>query len=591
MPPVRTLPLTRDHSCLPDSQYSKVNQDSDLNVLAGYKNLMRGDSAAQLLKQCKQLARDVKSQRPHPCWLPAQLHDSIPSTAVVDELIRLYFTTFESCYRILHYPSFQADYESYLHQPLENESFFPVLLLVISAAGVLHSDADVRREITIKVPAWIYICQGWLSAPLEKDRLTLRGIQISCLLLLVRQVNRIGADIVWISTGSLLRMAMQMGLHQDPMSLKRDMDLRQVELRRRLWFTILEMNVQATLDSGMSPMITDRDWTTQPPSDLSDADLEPEENRRQWEDNPAASARALFQHVLAQSITLRLEVARVINSLQEEPSYDEVLLLSSKLKTTFHQAAVVLEGGGASLCTLTWSNQFAFHFCAHLLRRFLLCLHFPYALKAKQIPTYAHSQKVSLDISQELVSLLSGGCYAKVLIHGGGMFRDIITRGALVIYLELNSELEELSLSDLLRQRSRARQMALMKDIHKVLQYSKDRLHHGNETSVKGYFFLSIASAQLEAQLGGRDIEDAMAKAAEDSLVTCQDILRMKLDSSKNNALPEPIPWAVQDTKSPPASADFCFGVTEIDALDYSDIFQAWTDGKLGQTETFDGLF
>lgn len=77
-------------------------------------------------------------------------------------------------------------------------------------------------------------------------------MQIHYLLLLSRQVNRVGPDLVWISAGALVRMAMQMGLHQDP-NIIGDMSVLQNEMRRRLWYTILEMNVQAALECGMHP--------------------------------------------------------------------------------------------------------------------------------------------------------------------------------------------------------------------------------------------------------------------------------------------------------------------------------------------------
>ena len=162
----------------------------------------------------------------------------------------------------------------------------------------------------------------------------------------------------------------------------------------------------------MPPMITERDYTTQLPSELSDTDLEDEEHRMQWEATPATSARASFQRLLAQSITLRIETARVINSLQEEPSYDEVLSLGNKLTEAFCRAAKLIdhatsEGSSNSI------SQFACCFCRHLLHRFLLCLHVPYAVKAKQMPKYAHSQKVSLEVAQEIVSLLDNDLYGR----------------------------------------------------------------------------------------------------------------------------------------------------------------------------------
>jgi hypothetical protein len=77
----------------------------------------------------------------------------------------------------------------------------------------------------------------------RKDRLNITCIQIYCLTILAREVFAIGGDLVWISMGSLVNRAMQMGLHRDPKHLP-PMPVLQVELRRRLWVTILEMLVQ-----------------------------------------------------------------------------------------------------------------------------------------------------------------------------------------------------------------------------------------------------------------------------------------------------------------------------------------------------------
>lgn len=531
--------------------------------------------------ECKQLARDIKKQRPGRRCFPTQIHQSFPRRQVIDELIQLYFTTFESCYRILHFPSFQAEYQSYIDQPESaNGSFALLLILLMSAAGIMHSDASVCREIAAKAPAWIHISQTWLSAPLEKDRLTLKGIQIHCLLLLSRQVNRVGADLIWISTGSLLRMAMQMGLHQDPSSLG-NMDLRQMEIRRRLWYTILEMNAQAALDSGMTPMITPQDFTTQSPSDLSDTDLEGEEAKKNWEKTAAQPTRASFQHLLAQSITLRLGAARVINSLQEEPPYDQVLALGNKLSDACRQAAVMADHSVPIVSNGESTNQFAWSFFTHLLRRFLLCLHFTYAAKAKQTPIYAHSQKVCLEIGLEFVSLLDDPLYSRVLINGGGMFRDIITRGVFMIYLELNSELET-GISMFAKRRNRARQMSLLSDVHRVLQYSKDRMCHG-ETNVKGYYFLSIAVAQSEALLDGLPTDSAISHAAHESLTTCREILKtMEMDNSSDSRRPSLELGGYSDMVSLPMVSDSGFDFLEedfgFDGLDL-DFFQAWTDG------------
>ncbi|GLI73437.1 hypothetical protein PoHVEF18_001654 [Penicillium ochrochloron] len=481
------------------------------------------DSAATTVAECKQLARDAKRQRPSRKCLPPDIYSSFPDGAVMDDLVQLYFATFESCYRILFYSSFMEEYRRYKNdRESEKSSFVVELILIMSVTGILHTDATIRDELAAKSRDWIHIAQTWLSAPLEKDRLTLNGIQIHCLLLLARQVIRLGADLVWISAGSLVRMAMQMGLHQDPNRME-EMSLQEKEIRRRLWYTILEMNVQAALNSGMSPMISTGDFNTLPPSRMSDEELELGGMlvEAQSETHRLSPQKQLLP-LLADSLPLRLKVSKVINSLQEEPSYEEVLRLEKDLATACRTATTAL-GSTPLLNLISHTSRFVLSHFTHLLRRFTLCLHFPYAIQAKKNPLYTYSQKHCLDATQDIVSILDDELYARLLLTGGGMFRDLITRGAFTLYLELTSDIDA-DASLVSRSRNRTRQEPILRDARRVAQYAKERMRHG-ETNVKGYVFISMATAQIEALFDGSSPEEAAMNAARESLETCREVL------------------------------------------------------------------
>jgi hypothetical protein len=374
------------------------------------------DDFAKAISQCKELARDLKKQRPSRKRPPAAIYQSFPDRQVMDELVGLYFNMFESCYRIIFQPSFLVEYKSFLEQPESAESSFLLQLsLVLTAAGRLHSNADVRSDIAAKAQTWIHISQTWLSAPLEKDRLTLKSIQVQCLLLLCRQIYHVGADLVWISAGSLMRMAMHMGLHQDPDQLG-EMNELQKQIRRRLWCTILEMNVQAALDSGMSPMIHDGDYSTQPPSNVSDRNLLHATRQQQeeaLEELSESSKQNSLQSILAESLPLRLEVTRLINSLQDEPTYDHILNIGKELALACGEVTAILDQATSSINDPP-ARQFAQSHCTHLIRRFPLCLHFVYAIKSKRNPLYSHSQKVCLEAALDLISLLDDDLYMSV---------------------------------------------------------------------------------------------------------------------------------------------------------------------------------
>ncbi|EED15716.1 C6 transcription factor, putative [Talaromyces stipitatus ATCC 10500] len=504
------------------------------------------DDIAKAFNNCKQLARDLKRQRPSRRRLPAAIYLSFPDPQVMEELIRLYFNMFESCYRIIYQPSFIMEYRRCVNQlEIADSSFLLQLILVMTAAGRLHGDITIRNDIAAKAQTWIHIAQTWISAPLEKDRLTLKSIQVQCLLLLCRQIYQVGADLVWISAGSLIRMAMHMGLHQDPNNLE-DMNELQKQIRRRLWYTILEMNVQAALDSGMSPMIRDADYNTQPPSDASDSHLlqvakqqqrphqeEGGEEETEADELHEGSTRSSLQAILVKSLPLRLEVTRIINSLQEEPTYEHILTIGNKLAFACGEVVAMFDQAASTIVDLP-ARRFAQSYCIHLIRRFPLCLHFRYAVKSRKNFLYSHSQKVSLEAALDIISLLDDHVYGRLLLSGSGMFRDIVTRVAVLIFLELCPD-PEAEVSNAAKRRYRERQTLLLQDAQRLVRYAEDRIREG-ETSVKTYVFLRLMMAQAEARFNGSSLtESNTTKVLKHALDKCEKMLNDRLAATKIN--------------------------------------------------------
>ena len=66
---------------------------------------------------------------------------------------------------------------------------------------------------------------------------------------------------------------MQMGFHHDPEYLPRMSPLN-IELRRRLWATTMEMVVQSSLESGQPPLISFDDFDTRPPLNINDNEID-----------------------------------------------------------------------------------------------------------------------------------------------------------------------------------------------------------------------------------------------------------------------------------------------------------------------------
>lgn len=132
-------------------------------------------------------------------------------------MVRTYLTRFESVFRIVHVPSFWREYDDYWRNPGATETVIRLkIYLVIAIGSGIHEHSVGNGDIDSKARQWLYDAQEWLSGPLRKDRITVDGLQVQCLLILARQTLAVGGDLVWISLGTVTRTAIQMGLHRDP---------------------------------------------------------------------------------------------------------------------------------------------------------------------------------------------------------------------------------------------------------------------------------------------------------------------------------------------------------------------------------------
>lgn len=163
----------------------------------------------------------------------------IPTREIADKLVDGYMRDFESIFRVLHIPSFTKDYERFwstADQTLQPVFQLQLKLVLAIGSSTFDKDFSMRKNAM----QWVNEAAVWLSTPVTKSRLTVPALQVMILLCLAQETTGVGADLVWIPTGSLLRTAITMGLHRDPKKLPR-MSLINAEMRRRLWNTILEV--------------------------------------------------------------------------------------------------------------------------------------------------------------------------------------------------------------------------------------------------------------------------------------------------------------------------------------------------------------
>lgn len=451
-----------------------------------------------------------------------------PSRSVADAAAAEYFKYFESIMRILHIPSFWKSYDSFWENQNGTKMETQLIILLVIAIGSslqAPSDASAASPSTAQVHQWIYAAQAWLAGPLEKDRLDTGGLQIYCLVIIARQLYSVGGDLVWMSLGSLLHRAMQLGLHYDPKHFQ-GMSVFKSEVRRRLWYTILELLLQASLDTAMPPRISAEEFDTEPPANINDRDLDEDTKELHAKPDGEYTDTSVQLH-LVYALLPRLRIVRYLNAIKTDLSYPEAMSLStglSSVQRSVHQAL------------LSYGDQvsaFQRNMIDFLLRRFVVPLHSPFACEARTTPAFHYSLKACTEASLALINPEPDARFTRLLEFSGGLFREGLRSANTAISLDLLI-LTKTQHAEGTLHRTRTVRDALKQSVVDMMTRCDTRIHNG-ETNVKSYVFLSMVLAMTEAMEAGLPCEMRIAESARSALTHCLGILRSTIDSFGTN--------------------------------------------------------
>lgn len=458
---------------------------------------------------------------------------------ICDQLVALYFKTSESIYRILHIPSFQREYQQYWLNPAAASTPFVLKMLLAMAIGATFYQEPDSAHWRNQALQWIFAAQAWLATPFEKKRLHISGLQIHSLLLLARLDNSVAGDLVWASAGTLVRTAFQMGFHRDPKFLPRMSPLH-AELRRRLWATVMELNIQTSIDSGMPTLISLNDYDTALPANVDDVDIDENVTTTPEPKGRDVYTQTSIQIQLLESIHLRFEVVSHANNIRLEPTYDEVLRLGTKLTKCLQQNSAFVaksnQTAGYPIVSQYHRNMFDV-----AVRRFLLTVHRPFAAKAIRDPRFYFSRKMCLDISTTVLTyptkdpseppLPPGNQddYTRMTVVRGGFAKGLLVMCSMVIFAEIIIEIEEESIY--VKEQSRASREPLKAILRSAVDLSAKRIEV-SENNVKGHLFLSVMLAQIEAYESGSNGEQMVIEAGRSSAKYCLELLKRRVPQS-----------------------------------------------------------
>lgn len=344
-----------------------------------------------------------------------RMTDILPKKPVCDRLVASYLDTSETIYRIVHVPTFSEQYDLYWEGKLQSESFLAQLLSILSVASRFETKSKAlgqERVESVHIPTACALVRIWLDGLKGKQLVEMTTLQVEILLLHAQRMITPRAQDSWTQLGSVVRLAMTMGLHRDPSEFEPRMPVFLGELRRRLWFTIVDMDLHTSLACNLPCLVRDGDFSCRPPRNLNDAELYPDMQELpptkpidQMTDNQ-------MQAYAAMTLGARMRVAPLINRIDNMRDYQEVLEVGAKLERFLDDINYIFPRHGIlndNQKSKQWRSRVVLDM--HV-RRPLLALYRPLAMGVPEVPphisrAYLRSSMVILKYLDELDPLLA----------------------------------------------------------------------------------------------------------------------------------------------------------------------------------------
>jgi hypothetical protein len=241
-----------------------------------------------------------------------------PWLDVCIRLSELYFDNLEHCFRIIHRDTFFEQLNEFFSPaaaPQQDSTFVVQMLAVVcmgAMMGITHECQDVlRAQNGTIVDMTVLYMQQFLESMGSKKYYTVSTLQTKMLLLLLRWMRLDKHNDLWRASGDVLRHCLILKMDKDPDELSEAFTPLEAELRRRLWYTIVEEDMMLSILRNMPCMVPT--FSTKPPLNINDAELHSygqtpsPRSLDEWTDS-------LCQCVLAESAKDRLHACRDLHS-------------------------------------------------------------------------------------------------------------------------------------------------------------------------------------------------------------------------------------------------------------------------------------
>ncbi|KAI0407791.1 fungal-specific transcription factor domain-containing protein [Xylaria palmicola] len=360
-----------------------------------------------------------------------RMADLLPSKHTCDHLLQVYLNGSETIYRVLHIPTFMSQYNQYWEGHQQPAYFLPQLLSVLCigyrffGAGIGQFQGE--RE-GIHVPTACALVRAWLVSLRGKQLVEFSSLQGEVLALMAERMLNLQNHETWMHLGLLVRMAMTMGLHRDPSEFSRISPF-WAEQRRKLWLTILELDIHMSLLCNLPSCIREGDFTCRPPGNFNDNELFPTMIELPPSKPIQVETDSRIQVYAATTLMARFKVVDLVNRIDAVQDYQQILDIGNELEQALEDIRYIVpqrNSINAKEAHRQWTTRVVLDMNC---RRPLLALYRPFALSSVDAPQhevdpatpdYAQIWHMhNLILRQDIMHASFGVCYYMKRIQAG----------------------------------------------------------------------------------------------------------------------------------------------------------------------------
>ncbi|KAF7155447.1 hypothetical protein CNMCM5623_007518 [Aspergillus felis] len=339
---------------------------------------------------------------------------SMPERSEVDRLVSCYFNSFDMSPAVLHKVEFLKEYEGFWRCPSETSIIWLGLLFTIMCLAAqfqrfkfdsgLQPMGCIKRDPQMMVEDFrANIVQCLILGKYHKGG----PYVVETLILYFTCEHFLSKDAeigIWLLLGIIVQLAMHMGFHRNPKHFQdQGMSPFTGEMRRRVWATIMELDLGISAQMGLPRLIKPWQVDTEEPHNYLDTDFdrhttELPRSRPDTENTPMLYR--LSKSRMMSTLGLILDIGS--DTRQHTFTYSDVLKMDSKLNETHNSIPECLKWRSMAHC-ITDSPQIIMQklFLDVLFHKGKIVLHRKFLSRPEEL--YDCSHRACLDAALQIL--------------------------------------------------------------------------------------------------------------------------------------------------------------------------------------------